>query len=95
MAKQMEQYEWDELNIGCVIEEVGNAIEYKTGDWRSLRPEWTDERCVKCNLCWLFCPDAAIYKTENGFYKANLDYCKGCGICAKECKPGAIKMVEG
>jgi pyruvate ferredoxin oxidoreductase delta subunit len=23
-----------------------------------------------------------------------LDYCKGCGICAHECWPRAIKMVE-
>ena len=23
----------------------------------------------------------------DGFFTANLDYCKGCGICAKECKP--------
>jgi pyruvate ferredoxin oxidoreductase delta subunit len=26
---------------------------------------------------------------------ADLDYCKGCGICAHECWPGAITMVEG
>jgi pyruvate ferredoxin oxidoreductase delta subunit len=23
-----------------------------------------------------------------------LDYCKGCGICARECWTGCIKMVE-
>jgi len=26
-------------------------------------------------------------------YEINLDYCKGCGICAKECPCGAIEMV--
>jgi len=25
MAKPMDQYKWHELNVGCVIEEVGNA----------------------------------------------------------------------
>ena len=25
---------------------------------------------------------------------ANLDYCKGCGICANECWTGCISMVE-
>jgi pyruvate ferredoxin oxidoreductase delta subunit len=90
----MEQYKWHELNVGCVIEEVGNASEYKTGDWRSQKPVVNYEKCIKCGLCWLFCPDAAIEQMEDGRYRWNMDYCKGCGICATECKPGAIKMVE-
>ncbi|HBA56207.1 MAG TPA: pyruvate synthase subunit PorD [Syntrophorhabdus aromaticivorans] len=94
MAKPMEQYKWHELNVGCVIEEVGNASEYKTGDWRSQKPVVNQDKCIKCGLCWLFCPDVAIEQTEDGRYRWNLDYCKGCGICATECKPGAIKMVE-
>jgi pyruvate ferredoxin oxidoreductase delta subunit len=31
---------------------------------------------------------------EEGFFGADLNYCKGCGICAEECKFGAIEMVE-
>jgi pyruvate ferredoxin oxidoreductase delta subunit len=31
---------------------------------------------------------------EDDSYKIDLFYCKGCGICAHECKRGAIKMVE-
>jgi Pyruvate/2-oxoacid:ferredoxin oxidoreductase delta subunit len=23
----------------------------------------------------------------------NLDYCKGCGVCAQECPCGAIQMI--
>jgi Pyruvate/2-oxoacid:ferredoxin oxidoreductase delta subunit len=42
----------------------------------------------------VFCPDASIRQRDDGFYEADLDYCKGCGICARECKPGAISMVE-
>jgi pyruvate ferredoxin oxidoreductase delta subunit len=94
MAKPMDQYKWHELAVGCVIEEVGNAMEYKTGDWRSSKPVWNWEKCTKCGLCWLFCPDASIRQRDDGFYEADLDYCKGCGICARECKPGAISMVE-
>jgi pyruvate ferredoxin oxidoreductase delta subunit len=26
--------------------------------------------------------------------KIDLEYCKGCGICAEECPPKAIAMVE-
>ena len=42
------------------------------------------------------CPDNAIIKVEPGksyAYAVDLDYCKGCGICARECPAGAIEMV--
>ncbi|MGB9599282.1 MAG: 4Fe-4S binding protein [Myxococcota bacterium] len=94
MPKPMEEYKWHELKVGCVIEEVGSAKEYRTGGWRSMKPVWDESRCIKCGLCWLYCPDAAIYQKADGFFTANLDYCKGCGICAHECWPKAIKMVE-
>jgi pyruvate ferredoxin oxidoreductase delta subunit len=94
MAKNMEHYKWQELNIGCVVDEPGNARDYLTGDWRTQRPEWTESKCIKCGACWMFCPDAAIAQKTDGYFTANYDYCKGCGICAKECWPGAITMVE-
>jgi pyruvate ferredoxin oxidoreductase delta subunit len=94
MAKPMDQYKWHELNVGCVIEEVGNAREYKTGDWRSQKPIHDNSKCTRCSLCWLFCPDSAVFEIEDEYFDTNLDYCKGCGICAKECRPGAITMVE-
>jgi len=34
-----------------------------------------------------------MVQAEEGYYKVNLDYCKGCGICAKECPKDAITMV--
>ena len=94
MAKPMDQYKWHELNVGCVIDEPGSAAEYKTGGWRVQKPVWDDLKCIKCGVCWMFCPDAAIYQKKDGYFEANMDYCKGCGICARECWPGAIKMVE-
>ncbi len=94
MAKAMEEYTWEELTVGCVVIEPGNAREYKTGDWRSQRPVVDKEQCIKCAVCWVFCPDAAIQKTADGYYIADLDYCKGCGICARECLTGCISMVE-
>ena len=72
MAKPMDQYKWHELTVGCVIEDVGNAMEYKTGDWRSSKPVWNWEKCTKCGLCWLFCPDAAIRQREDGFTRRTL-----------------------
>jgi pyruvate ferredoxin oxidoreductase delta subunit len=94
MAKGAEEYKWHELNIGGVIDEPGNAQSYLTGDWRSIRPIWDESKCIECGVCWMFCPDAAVYQKENKKFVANYDYCKGCGICAKECWPRAITMVE-
>jgi pyruvate ferredoxin oxidoreductase delta subunit len=35
-----------------------------------------------------------VQQTEDGFFQANMDYCKGCGICSHECWPRAISMIE-
>ena len=58
------------------------------------RPIWENEKCIKCGVCYIYCPEGCITETADGFFEANLDYCKGCGICAHECWPKAIKMVN-
>jgi len=85
---------WREIKVGCVITEAGNAAEYRTGDWRSDRPIWDKEKCIKCGICYIYCPEAAVVEDEEGYFSADLYYCKGCGICAAECWTGAISMVE-
>ncbi len=51
--------------------------------------------CNQCDNCFVFCPDVAIrHRTDGPGYRLDLDYCKGCGICAAECPRGCIKMVE-
>jgi NADPH-dependent glutamate synthase beta subunit-like oxidoreductase len=45
--------------------------------------------CNGCDICWMFCPDAAISR-EDGVYTINYDYCKGCLICQHECPRGVI-----
>ena len=71
----------------------------QTGSWRVLRPVIDYEKCAParggkpaCFLCWLYCPDGVVSKTLQP--QISLDYCKGCGICAEECPPKAITMVE-
>jgi len=73
------------LTIGAMITEPGSTKKYKTGDWRTFKPEIDQAKCIKCGKCWLNCPDGAIYKDKDGKFQVNYDYCKGCLICAKEC----------
>ncbi|MCL2714425.1 MAG: NAD(P)-binding protein [Alphaproteobacteria bacterium] len=50
--------------------------------------------CFECDNCYGMCPDNAIVKLGPGLgFRINLDYCKGCGICAQECPCGAIAMI--
>jgi len=85
---------WKDAKVGNIITEAGSASSRQTGDWRTERPVLDKEKCVKCGLCWIHCPDAAIRLAEDGYYEANLYYCKGCGICASICPQGAITMIE-
>jgi pyruvate ferredoxin oxidoreductase delta subunit len=83
----MKQKGWQEIPIGGLILEAGNAIQYRTGGWRAFRPVRGEADCTHCFQCWLFCPDSSILvDAENekmiGF---DLDHCKGCGICAVVC----------
>lgn len=74
---------------------LGSMASNKTASWRNLRPEIDETKCIKCFICWKFCPDAAItFIDENTPPKINYDYCKGCGICAFECPKKCIEMVE-
>jgi 2-oxoacid:acceptor oxidoreductase delta subunit (pyruvate/2-ketoisovalerate family) len=63
------------------------------GDWRSMRPVVDRDKCVKCAVCWLYCPVQCVVE-KAAWFDFNLDTCKGCGICMRECPHDAIKMVE-
>lgn len=94
MAKPEHEITWKELNVGCVIDEPGNAATYRTGDWRSQRPVYNKDRCIRCGTCYVFCPDMAIKIIQDGYIEHDLYYCKGCGICAEECPTDAIAMKD-
>jgi 2-oxoacid:acceptor oxidoreductase delta subunit (pyruvate/2-ketoisovalerate family) len=50
--------------------------------------------CFECDNCFGVCPDNAVIKFgESAKYEFNYDFCKGCGICARECPCGAIDMI--
>jgi len=97
---------WQELPLGGVITEGGNAADYETGTWRTAKPVWKSEHCIHCLTCWVFCPEEA-YKLCDGQTRggkprkeiSEIDYyhCKGCGLCVAECpvnKKGDAVAIE-
>ncbi|BAX79740.1 4Fe-4S binding protein [Labilibaculum antarcticum] len=89
-----------EFKFPTHIDEYPTGPQYKAGflpeinaGWRSVRPVIDHEACVFCLRCYLLCPDGTILK-ENGKIEFDMDYCKGCGVCAHECPTDAIKMVK-
>ncbi|MDQ1769951.1 4Fe-4S dicluster domain-containing protein [Labilibaculum sp. A4] len=89
-----------EFTFPTHIDEYPTGPQYKAGflpetnaGWRSVRPLVDHEACVFCLRCYLLCPDGTILK-ENGKIEFDMDYCKGCGVCAYECPKDAIKMVK-
>jgi pyruvate ferredoxin oxidoreductase delta subunit len=94
MTKPEGELTWRDLEIGSIVTEPGNASQYQTGDWRSQRPTYDFRKCIKCGLCQIFCPEGCIEQNADEYFEANLFYCKGCGICARECPTRVVTMVE-
>ena len=72
--------------------DAGHLSEKNAG-WRNFRPVIDKEKCTDCQRCFLLCPDGTIIRTENKV-EVDYDFCKGCGVCAYECKINAIEMVK-
>lgn len=69
-----------------------SMLENKTSSWRNIKPVIDEDKCIKCMICWKYCPDIAI-EIKDQKPAINYDYCKGCGICSTECPKKAIEMV--
>src|SRR2546423_6165777 len=62
---------------------------------RTMRPVIDFDKCIKCTLCWLACPDSVFDVTPEGLYDANLEACCGCGVCEAVCpEPNCVTMVN-
>jgi len=96
MIKHKKEPGWKDIPIGGLILKAGNAVEYKTGGWRTFKPVHDKGKCINCLFCWMYCPDSAIKVEDRKVVEIDLEHCKGCGICATECptKVKAITMVK-
>ena len=76
----------------AAIQAVADAV-------RQAAPVLDEAACTRCLLCYMQCPDGTIYKVADENARGGIrlavdyDFCKGCGVCAKACRCGAISMV--
>ncbi|MBN1317263.1 MAG: 4Fe-4S binding protein [Anaerolineales bacterium] len=96
----IKEMRWQDLPLGGVILQAGNAALYETGGWRAFRPVInrvktpTQKACTNCLTCWFYCPDSSMIVVDGRLEGVDLDHCKGCGICASLCPVSCITMVE-
>lgn len=98
MSKKIEMPDtnvsWKDITPGG-ISPAGGAHDFITGDWRSDKPIWLQDKCKQCLLCFPVCPDSSIPINADGKREDfDYDHCKGCGVCANVCPFGAIEMVN-
>ena len=76
------------------FDEVVLGLDEETAKYESRRC-MSCGTCFSCDNCFAMCPDNAIVQLgmPGEQYAIDLDYCKGCGLCATECPSGAIAMV--
>ena len=75
------------------FEEVVQGLDASTALYEARRC-MSCGNCFECDNCYGVCPDNAVIKLGPGLkFEFDLDYCKGCGICAAECPSGSIIMV--
>lgn len=89
---------WTEMREGLAIPAVPvgqNNELFQKFTTRTQRPLVRFDACVKCQICYLECPDESFIPTAAGHYEVNYDHCCGCGLCAEVCPvKGCIVMVN-
>ena len=94
MAKSESEMTWKDLEIGCIVTEPGSARHTKAVPGARSAPPMTSTSASSAASAAYTARKAASGQNKEGYFEANLYYCKGCGICARECWPRVIKMVE-
>ena len=78
----------------CAITATGNSVLRHRGQWSNFKPVIDYEKCTKCMICFVYCPDSAFTIDAKGYPLVDYDACKGCDICETECPVKVITLVE-
>jgi NADPH-dependent glutamate synthase beta subunit-like oxidoreductase len=95
-APKTERPQLDMVRRQSTFDEVVGGLDESNAQFEARRC-LSCGNCFACDNCYGVCPDNAVIKLdEPGPYRydINLDYCKGCGLCAAECPCGAIDMEQ-
>ncbi len=84
-----------------------SSSENLTRSWRVQTPVIDYSKCIRCMICWKFCPDDSFFLDSTGKLESpneriakmeaptiDYDHCKGCGICSYECPEKCVTMTE-
>ena len=102
-SKDLNNYYYDKQKR---FEKEAVSIHTRLKNFREIYPSFDlgdiikeSKRCFSCGLCFMchnchmYCPDNAVKPSPStGKYEFDLDFCKGCGLCAKECPCHYIQM---
>ncbi|MBI2041860.1 MAG: FAD-dependent oxidoreductase [Candidatus Nealsonbacteria bacterium] len=98
----LERREYRRGKIRTIVRRKNINLSYFEPAPRTAEIQVESRRCFSCGLCrecencLNFCPEPVVKKTGDPEkpYVIDYNYCKGCGICAKECPRGVIVMEE-
>ena len=68
--------------------------------WRDKIPVCEDSKCICPGSCIseIVCPDGTGFIVREGLpqqgYRIDLEFCRGCGLCAQVCVGSALTMVD-
>lgn len=75
------KYDVNKLPVGVQKGEWGSVM-------RVFKPIVISQKCIKCGVCAVVCPDNCIQM--KGFPAINYNVCTGCLACLRECPTAAI-----